>query len=59
MYYLCFTIKENKIAIKFVDSYKLIDKTELTYNENENKKSVHFVRCLTQLIPVFKLDEKR
>lgn len=39
MDFLCFTIRENKIAIRILDVYTLIDKTEITHFPNQEGKS--------------------
>ena len=56
MDYLCFTIRENKIAIKITDVYTLIDKTELTHFPNQENRSVYIIRYLNYLIPVFEVN---
>ena len=56
MDFLCFTIRENKIAIKITDVYKLIDTTELTHFPNQEGKSVYIIQYRTHLIPVFEVN---
>ncbi len=56
MDYLCFTIRENKIAIKITDVYTLIDKTELTHFPNQENRSVYIIRYLNYLIPIFEVN---
>ena len=56
MDFLCFTIRENKIAIKIQDVYKLIDKTEITHFPNQEGKSVYLIKYYTHLIPVFEVN---
>ena len=56
MDYLCFTIRENKIAIKITDVFTLIDKTELTHFPNQEGRSVYIIRYLNYLIPVFEVN---
>lgn len=56
MDFLCFTIRENKIAIKIRDVYHLIDKTEITHFPNQEGKSVYLIRYEGLLIPVFEVN---
>ena len=56
MDFLCFTIKENKIAIRILDVYVLIDKTEITHFPNQEGKSVYLIKYYTHLIPVFEVN---
>jgi len=56
MDFLCFTIRENKIAIRILDVYTLIDKTELTHFPNQEGKSVYLIKYYTHLIPVFEVN---
>lgn len=56
MDFLCFTIRENKIAIKITDVYKLIHFTELTHFPNQEGKSVYLVQYMTKLIPIFEIN---
>lgn len=53
MDFLCFTIKENKIAIRILDVYVLIDKTETTHFPNQEGKSMYLINYFDELIPVF------
>lgn len=56
MDFLCFTIRERKIAIKITDVYKLIDKTELTHFPNQDGKSVYIIQYRSQLVPIFEVN---
>lgn len=56
MDFLCFTIKENKIAIRILDVYTLIDKTELTHIPTKEGKSVYLIVYFNHLIPVFEVN---
>lgn len=56
MDFLCFTIKENKIAIRILDVYVLIDKTEITHFPNQEGKSMYIINYFDELIPVFEVN---
>lgn len=56
MDFLCFTIRENKIAIRILDVYTLIDKTELTHFPNQEGKSVYLINYFDKLIPIFEVN---
>lgn len=56
MDFLCFTIRENKIAIKITDVYHLIDNTEITHFPNQEGKSVYLIKYERLLIPVFEVN---
>jgi len=56
MDFLCFSIKDDKIAIKINDVYKLIDNTELTHFTNLEQKAVYLIRYLNTLVPVFEIN---
>lgn len=56
MDFLCFTIKENKIAIRILDVYVLIDKTEIAHFPNQEGKSMYIINYFDELIPVFEVN---
>ncbi len=56
MDFLCFTIRENKIAIRILDVYVLIDKTEITHFPNQEGKSMYIINYFDELIPVFEVN---
>ena len=56
MDFLCFTIRENKIAIRITDVYHIVDSAELTYVSNKENKSVYLIRYTDHLIPVFEIN---
>lgn len=56
MDFLCFTIRENKIAIRILDTYTLIDKTEITHVPNQEAKAVYLISYFDKLIPVFEVN---
>lgn len=55
MQFLCFTIKENKIAINITDIFKLIESYNLTHYANTDGRSVYIVQYLGYLIPVYEI----
>lgn len=56
MDFLCFTIKEQKIAITIYDVYYLIDNTELTHFTNLEHKAVYLIKYREKLVPVFEIN---
>lgn len=56
MYFLCFSIRENKIAIKVKDIYKLIHRSELNTPINPEYKSIYYLTHLESSIPIFNIN---
>lgn len=56
MDFLCFTIKDDKIAIRIIDIHHLVDNTELTHFSNLEHKSVYLIKYRHEIVPVFEIN---